>query len=91
MGEYAEMMLDGTCCCSCGEYLGDGDGYPGYCADCQPEETVKVRAPKVKQTKSIPCSHKGCNRKFSDNNALKQHLHQAHVVMPARLKARGGV
>lgn len=34
MGEYAEMILDGTCCQGCGEYLGDGDGFPVYCSAC---------------------------------------------------------
>jgi hypothetical protein len=32
MGEYAEMMLDGTCCEGCGEYIGGGDGFPRYCS-----------------------------------------------------------
>jgi hypothetical protein len=33
MGEYAEMMLDGTCCAGCGEYMGGGSpGHPGYCS-----------------------------------------------------------
>ncbi len=34
MGEIAEMMLDGTLCEGCGEYLGEGDGFPRYCASC---------------------------------------------------------
>lgn len=32
MGEAAEMMLDGTCCEGCGDYLGEGDGFPRYCS-----------------------------------------------------------
>lgn len=33
-GEIAEMMLDGTLCECCGEYIGDGDsGYPRYCSE----------------------------------------------------------
>lgn len=33
MGEYAEMMLDGTLCECCGVYIeGDGDGIPRYCS-----------------------------------------------------------
>lgn len=38
MGEIADMMLEGTLCPSCGEYLGDGDGFPVLCAGCQEEE-----------------------------------------------------
>jgi len=36
MGEIAEMMLDGTLCQCCGEYLGDSSvgGIPEYCASC---------------------------------------------------------
>lgn len=39
MGEAAEMMLDGTLCAGCGEFMdGDGDGIPRYCCeDCAPE------------------------------------------------------
>lgn len=39
MGEIADMMLDGTMCQGCGEWLNDGEdgpGYPGYCAGCKP-------------------------------------------------------
>src|SRR6185312_10679181 len=36
MGEIADMMLDGTLCEGCGEFMGDdGDGWPRYCSpDC---------------------------------------------------------
>jgi hypothetical protein len=46
VGEYAEMMLDGTCCASCGEYLhGAGiDGVPSYCGGCrQIQDRVDAR------------------------------------------------
>lgn len=33
MGEVAEMMLDGTLCEGCGEYIGDPVGFPQYCSD----------------------------------------------------------
>lgn len=33
MGEIAEMMLDGTLCEGCGEYIGEGGwGIPRYCS-----------------------------------------------------------
>jgi len=39
MGEMADLMLEGCCCPSCGEYLGDdGDGFPVYCASCADEQ-----------------------------------------------------
>ena len=37
MGEIADMMLDGTMCQQCGEFIcdgEDGDGYPVTCASC---------------------------------------------------------
>jgi len=38
MGEIADMMLDGTMCAGCGEWLNDGEdgnGYPEYCSGCR--------------------------------------------------------
>jgi len=37
MGDIADMMLDGTLCERCGEYLGEAEGYPRYCPSCQEE------------------------------------------------------
>lgn len=60
MGEYAEMMLDGTCCSSCGEFLDiDGlvtgefepQGYPGLCASCRRDERREARAPRFDRYK----------------------------------------
>lgn len=31
MGEYADAVIYGDCC-PCGEYLGDGPGFPQYCS-----------------------------------------------------------
>ena len=51
MGEIADMMLDGTMCQWCGEWLHggeDGPGYPGLCASCAREERAGRQAEKVK-------------------------------------------
>lgn len=37
MGEIAEMMLDGTLCVNCGEYLGSDNGFPTSCG-CQGDD-----------------------------------------------------
>lgn len=37
MGEHADYMLNGDDCQVCGEYLGDGDGFPRCCAGCADE------------------------------------------------------
>lgn len=46
MGEYAEMMLDGTCCSSCGDYLGGDDGFPIQCESCRRAERSEPRVPR---------------------------------------------
>jgi len=59
MGEIAEIMLDGTLCECCGEFLGDGDGFPGYCSrQCAEARGVlscqggKPESPPVRQWRS---------------------------------------
>jgi hypothetical protein len=42
MGEIAEMMLDGTLCQVCGEYLGEGDGFPVTCAGCNADDGFSI-------------------------------------------------
>jgi predicted amidophosphoribosyltransferase len=43
MGDVAEMMLDGTLCQCCGDYLEDSPGgFPMYCPDCA-REAKKAR------------------------------------------------
>lgn len=41
MGDIADMMIDGTMCQGCGEFLHggyDGHGCPGYCSSCEPRD-----------------------------------------------------
>lgn len=43
MGEIADMMIDGTLCEGCGEYIGEGDGFPQYCSsDCAGDRGANV-------------------------------------------------
>lgn len=37
MGDISEMMLDGTLCSCCGTYVGEGEGFPVQCSDCEDE------------------------------------------------------
>lgn len=58
MGEYADMMLDGTCCSMCGEFLNDGadgDGFPVTCVSCGGDgrSLGLARAPRLKSQKRI--------------------------------------
>lgn len=41
MGEIAEMMLDGTLCQYCGEYIGDDCGYPRSCGCYVEKEPIE--------------------------------------------------
>jgi hypothetical protein len=38
MGDIADQVLEGEICQECGEYLGDGLGYPVTCDGCKEEE-----------------------------------------------------
>ena len=43
MSEFAEMMLDGTLCEGCGEYLGEAGGYAARCASCSRSDGVNEK------------------------------------------------
>lgn len=69
MGEYAEMMLDGTCCSSCGQFLDidglasgrfEASGFPQLCAACKRAERYEPRVPKGDRykIKGDPRTHK---------------------------------
>lgn len=66
MGEIAEMMLYGTMCAGCGEFLNDGedgDGFPEYCSACTPdyeEPKPKSKAPAVKRTAELKTTASKC-------------------------------
>ncbi len=53
MGEIAEMMLDGTLCEACGEFIGDESGFPQYCSrQCAAARGMACDNPKPKKTKA---------------------------------------
>lgn len=77
MGEIADMMLDGTLCERCGEYLGGGGmGFPTLCAACRrdntswPDEDDRFR-PKGPTRKTHQC--KTCRRYFRGEEGLRDH------------------
>ena len=77
MGEIADMMLDGTMCQLCGEWLHegeDGPGYPGYCASCQPDDRPEYRTPTHYRHVSCPT----CHRRFREKSHMKQHRRDKH-------------
>jgi hypothetical protein len=64
MGEIAEMMMDGTVCQECGEYLDPDDGYdppgdfPRFCRSC----AKRNQKAKVAQHEARMDSRKGKKR-----------------------------
>jgi len=83
MGEYAEMILDGMDCQWCGEFLGDGDGFPGRCR-CQSAAGVNQHGSKPAVYKPFVCEHgkakgfTGCTRHFQTEQACNQHRKDKH-------------
>lgn len=43
MGEIADAILEGVFCQGCGDYLGEGGGYPTFCRGCQPKRPPRRR------------------------------------------------
>ena len=66
MGEIADMMLDGTLCAGCGEFLNEEPtGYPVYCAGCE-----KANRDAERPHKLSVCS---CGKRFKNEAALNDH------------------
>lgn len=83
MGEIADMMLEGAMCQWCGEYLGDGDGFPVVCAGCQREHGVNMFGDSddtqvSKLIRKYPCPVDGCKRKLKTEHGVQQHVRMAH-------------
>lgn len=77
MGEYADMMLDGTCCAGCGEFLFDDDplGIPTYCPACAGHFDDGGLLP-VWDAPAVGCP--SCNRVFGSERAMRQHYGAKH-------------
>lgn len=82
MGEYAEMMLDGTCCEGCGTYIDDagGDGVPRYCSNqCARDRGALHALPNA--TTSYPNPKKTnctvCGKRLK-KTGLADHMRDAH-------------
>lgn len=81
MGEIAEMMLDGTMCEGCGEFMnigGEPPGYPQRCAACgeEPDDSQPVNY----KPKTVLCrEHPNCERRFRTQEAATQHWIDKHA------------
>ena len=77
MGEIADMMLDGTLCEGCGEYIGSDAGYPQYCSDeCAADRGALVYKTPTPDGKPFRCND--CFRRFGSDEARAQHRRDKH-------------
>lgn len=77
MGEIADMILEGDMC-ACGNYIGDGDGYPQYCSpQCRRDygggEEIEAKPPPSK----ISCPD--CGKRVKANG-LADHQRVVHQI-----------
>lgn len=83
MGDIADMMLDGTLCQMCGEFMGsEGDGFPIVCGGCQATQDVdefgiSLDEPTPQKTKKPKVSCQICGKKVK-KIGLGQHLKDVH-------------
>ena len=86
MGEIADMMLDGTLCEGCGDYIGDAEGFPRYCStECAEGrgmaahfEPLKHRRRKPKKRGKAKVHCMDCGKGFKGEKQLIQHHRDAH-------------
>ena len=85
MGEIADQMLEGSMCQWCGEYLGEGDGFPVVCEGCQEQHGVdpfgEPLSGSQEQSDGPPKPRVGCptcKRTFATHSAYDQHWRDKH-------------
>jgi hypothetical protein len=79
MGEVAEMMLDGTLCEGCGEFLGAPVGYPRKCRDCgRADGAGSFYSPAAKKPKYPKVACKVCGKMVKKGNGEKDHMRVVH-------------
>ena len=87
MGEYADMVLDGTMCQGCGVFLGaESPGYPRSCRECRPAEkqaaagerkAQRAIAHQLHQARQKKTKCPTCGRKVKEIG-LANHMKDAH-------------
>jgi len=71
MGDIADMVLEGQMCQTCGEILGNGNGFPTFCSSCKAEQNRS----KQTQVKKVACPI--CNKKVKPAG-LEMHKRDVH-------------
>ena len=80
MGDIADMMLDGTLCSSCGEFLGAEDDYPQMCPACA-KANARAFGKLVVAAKAPKTNCEICNRRIKVAG-VKDHMRDVHQVKP---------
>lgn len=75
MGDIADMMLEGAMCEQCGEYLGEGDGYPRLCGSCSQRPGNRYRLDEEPRKPKVPCSK--CGRRVTEAG-MADHMRDKH-------------
>lgn len=87
MGEYAEMMLDGTCCASCGDFIDTDNGFATFCHGCAGDFGVEaltglpITSPRKRRglpETAKPCVCGTCGKSFKSKGARRQHRRSLH-------------
>lgn len=95
MGEIADMMLEGILCQYCGEYLGDGDGFPQSCSCCGGDDEddlvihrndMRVIPESAKAPKVWGCT--GCKKMFRKKAHAAAHCKDAGHGEPVDTTAK---
>lgn len=98
-GEIAEMMLEGFMCQGCGDIIGDSEtgeglGYPGFCAACQPDEGYEHAPPEqpTERKRRLAVTMEArcclfCGKKCKSERGAIDHMRDVHraTVTWARL------
>lgn len=77
MGEYADMMLDGTMCQGCGEYIGSDNGFPTFCKGCAREDRKANPALYAAPKNPAKVACKVCGRHVKQTG-LNDHMRDKH-------------
>ena len=89
MGEVADMMLDGTLCQTCGEYLGNPTGHPRSCRNCGGDNgtgsfdfrsttKTKPKGPKGNPPRADRVKCRLCNKMNKKGQGEEDHMRMVH-------------